>query len=515
MISSKTAERELTDRVNNRRQHLSILLPILLVYFVLACYGLEYQSLWIDEILSVRDAASASTIWKKAQGPLHFAMLHVWMHLGTSEVVLRALSVLVGAVALCLFYAMCTILYDKRVTLIGTMLFATSPYVIWYSQEVRYIIVMLAATLLSMYTLRRLSVHSRWAMWLAYGSSVALALAAFVANVFLPLAQGLYLLWSPSRRRLLGAWIVCVMLASVPFGVWVSSKVAKTVQVETTASDQQRVSIDPKQLSRGSYAARTTTPAIIPYTFFVFSAGLTQGPSVHELHKSQSLATLLSYAPILVSLGLLFGGLFLVGLIAIWRQPDVGKFLTLWLCIPLLGVWGLTFITNLGYNVRYTTMVFPAYLLILAAGITWFPRTWLQVTLLVAVLVSNGVSLANYYFNPSYAREDVRAAVQYLESVRRSRDVFLAVGDTHALHYYSQGTLPFERLAHVSKLDRPPIEVLRDIVRDHDRSCLIEVRPWQSDPDGKWKAALGGAYPLIEQKQFAGGVSINCYRLSK
>jgi hypothetical protein len=110
MISSKTAERELTDRVNNRRQHLSILLPILLVYFVLACYGLEYQSLWIDEILSVRDAASASTIWKKAQGPLHFAMLHVWMHLGTSEVVLRALSVLVGAVALCLFYAKCTIL---------------------------------------------------------------------------------------------------------------------------------------------------------------------------------------------------------------------------------------------------------------------------------------------------------------------------------------------------------------------------------------------------------------------
>jgi hypothetical protein len=160
-------------------------------------------------------------------------------------------------------------------------------------------------------------------------------------------------------------------------------------------------------------------------------------------------------------------------------------------------------------------MVFPAYLLILAAGITWFPRTWLQVTLLVAVLVSNGVSLANYYFNPSYAREDVRAAVQYLESVRRSRDVFLAVGDTHALHYYSQGTLPFERLAHVSKLDRPPIEVLRDIVRDHDRSCLIEVRPWQSDPDGKWKAALGDAYPLLERRRFTGGVSIHCYRLSK
>jgi hypothetical protein len=187
----------------------------------------------------------------------------------------------------------------------------------------------------------------------------------------------------------------------------------------------------------------------------------------------------------------------------------------LWLFVPFLSILALTLITNLGYNVRYATMVFPAYLLILAAGITWFRRTWLQVTLLVAVLVSNGFSLTNYYFNPHYGREDVRAAVQYLESVRRPGDVLLAVGSTNALHYYSQGNLPFERLSRVSKLNRPLTEVLRDVARDHDRLCLIGVRPWERDPHGKSKAALDDMYPLLEQKRFAGGVSLHCYQLSR
>jgi 4-amino-4-deoxy-L-arabinose transferase-like glycosyltransferase len=502
---------------SNWMQHLSILLPILLIYFVLAFYRIDHQSLWLDEIFSVRDSSSFALLWKKAQGPLHYILLHMWRHLGTSELAMRTLSVLLGAVAVCLFYATSMSLFTQRVTVLGTILFATSPFLIWYSQEVRYIILMIATALLAMYTLPRLNTRSRAGAWLVYGVTVILALLSFVTNIFLILAQGLYLLWSPAHRPLLRKWLVCLLLVSLPFGWWASRKfvssLVRLVQIETTDSGEERLSIDPERLSRGT-AAQEFTPVMIPYTFFAFSTGFSQGPSVRELHISQSPTLLLSHAPTLIGCGILFGGLFLVGLIAIWRHAEVGKFLTLWMCAPLAGVLVMTVITNLGYNVRYVAMIFPVYVLILAAGIGRFRRPWLQMILMVAVLGSNGLSLAHYYFDPQYAREDARAAAQYLEAAVQPQDVILAVGTTTPLKYYFKKDIPIVNLGSLHKMDRDMLaNRLQEFSKEYDRLWLVEMRIWQQDPKGKVRAVLGDIYPLLEQKQLP-GVSIYAYRLS-
>ena len=112
-------------------QHWPVLLPLLALYLILACYGLDHQSLWKDEILSVRDASSASAIWNKGQGPLYFAILHVWKYVTHSDFGLRLLSVLIGAIGVCLFYVVSSLLFNRRVALYGTLLFVTSPFVIW------------------------------------------------------------------------------------------------------------------------------------------------------------------------------------------------------------------------------------------------------------------------------------------------------------------------------------------------------------------------------------------------
>jgi uncharacterized membrane protein len=483
----------------------------LVIYLALASYRLDHQSLWKDEILSIRDAASATTIWHKGHGPLYFALLHVWKPLTDSDLGLRTLSVLLGALALCLFYATCTTLCNRQVTRWATLLFATSPFVIWYSQEVRYVILMLATSLLAMYTFRRLREHGGWSQWPVYGSALLLALAAFIANVFLLLTHGLYLWCSPSRRQMWRSWLLCVVLISLPFGVWGMQKFAHTVDVSTTATGQQSVSIDLKKLSRG--AAKAFSPVVLPYTFFAFSTGFSQGPSVHDLHQSQSFAMVRPYIITLVSLGLLFGALFLAGLVAIWRQPDVGILLTLWMFVPLFGVLAMAFATNLGFNVRYTAMTFPAYLLIVASGMAWFRHRVVQLILLVAVLYSNGLSLAHYYTDPYYARADARAAIQYLTEVRQARDVILAVGSTRALTYYSKGNLPFEVLDARQAEDRDLQTALRHLIRDCNRLWLIEIRPWERDPQGKIKAALDRAYKRIEQKHFP-GVAIHSYQVA-
>lgn len=508
---SEIVERESPSQGQRSWPHLSLLLPLLVIYFALAGYGLDHQSLWKDEILSVRDASSAATMWQKGHGPLYFALLYVWKHITHSDLGLRVLSVLIGALGVCLFYATSTTLFDRRVTLFGTLLFATSPFVIWYSQEVRYIILMLTATLLAMYTFRRLADHDGETSWFAYGGALVLAIASFVANVFLPLAQGLYLLWLPSRRRMLGKWLVCILLVSIPFGVWAVNKLSKTVEVTTTVAEQQSVSINPKKLSRGS--AKAFSPVVLPYTFFAFSAGFSQGPSVHDLHQSQSLATVIPHLSTLVVLGLLFGLLFIAGLAAIWRQADVGKFLTLWMFVPLCGVLVMAFITDLGFNVRYAAMALPAYLLIIASGIAWFRQQTVQLILLAAVLCSNGLSLANYYTNPYYARADARAAVQYLMETQQARDVVLAVGSTRALAYYANGNLPFEVIdaRNAEDLDLPA--ALQEMTQGHDRLWVIEIRPWERDPKGKVRAVLERMYDRLAQKDFP-GVAIRSYRIA-
>jgi hypothetical protein len=159
-------------------------------------------------------------------------------------------------------------------------------------------------------------------------------------------------------------------------------------------------------------------------------------------------------------------------------------------------------------------MVFPAFVIILAAGIVRFRQPVIQTALMVAVLVVHGVALANYYFNPVYAREDTRAAAQYLESEVGPRDMVLGVGNVNGLKYYSGGNLPITGLSKRPQTDSTVVEQVQQLSKSHDRLWLVEIRPWQQDPRGKVKAVLDGAYNLIEQKRFS-GVNIYCYNLSQ
>jgi mannosyltransferase len=114
---------------SNWREHLRILLPILCLYLMLGFYASGHQSLWEDEYSSLKRVTSSSTpVWKDGHGFLYFALLRLWVHVGTSEVVLRSLSVFFGAGGVCLTYAIGTMLLNRRVTAMGTALCGTSPF---------------------------------------------------------------------------------------------------------------------------------------------------------------------------------------------------------------------------------------------------------------------------------------------------------------------------------------------------------------------------------------------------
>jgi uncharacterized membrane protein len=495
------------------RQHLSRLLPIVAVYLALALYGLDRQSLWEDEFLSLQRLASRIPIWKDGHGFLYFALLRLWVNLGTSEAILRSFSVLLGAAAVCLTYAVGSRLLKRRAAVIGTALLATSPFFIWYSQEVRYITLMLVTTLLNMYAFHRLISRPRLGWWLAYGSTSLLAFFSFLSTLLLPVVQGLYLLGSPSRRPLLRAWVLCQVVVFTVFAWWfVNGTHFWQAFIEAKNSSQQTFLNNPK-LFPFSGDFNNVRPAVIPYSFFALSTGFSLGPSPRELYADRSLAPLVPYAPMLLILGVLYGVLLLSGFMALRGQREARLFLTLWVGVPILGAFGIAKLLNIFYDVRYIAMVLPAYMLLLATGIGRFRRPVVQMLLLGAVLAVHGVALANYYFDSRYAREDTRGAARYLESMARPGDGVLVVGTLSSLPHYYKGDPPLANFGVLNGAGQTLTEQLRELSANHDRLWLVQIRPWQVDRAGKVKATLDGAYGVVEQRHFP-GVAIYSYRVS-
>jgi 4-amino-4-deoxy-L-arabinose transferase-like glycosyltransferase len=524
---AKVSRAEQPLRESTRRQHLVVLIPILMIYFLLAFYRIDHQSLWTDEVTSViRSDPSRPLLLRErlfaGQSPPYFLLLHLWAKLGTSEFALRSLSAILGGITVCLTYITALQLCNRRVAWIGATLLATSPFLIWYSQEVRYVMLMILMALLAMYAFDRALFAKRFAWWLCHCCSLILAIVIFVVNVLLSVAQGLYLVCAPSRRPVLRRWVLCQLVVFAFFlwwanhgQVWELDGSWKKLFVYVTTSSEKLPSLSSAEtFSAGS--SRKFTLLALPYTFFAFSTGFSLGPSLRELHVSHSLAALLPYVLILSTSALLFGTLFILGITSVGRQSETRKFLLSWLAVPILGALSISaLIPGLAYNVRYVAMGFPAYIFILALGIASLRRPFMQMALFTAVLAINGLSLANYYHNPRYSREDARSAARYLEAEAHAGDIIAVVGNATALRYYYHGSLPIVGWGKTTFHSQAAlIDPLQELSRDHEQLWLVETRPWEADPEGLVKTVLNESYQLREHKALP-GVDIYSYRLHR
>jgi 4-amino-4-deoxy-L-arabinose transferase-like glycosyltransferase len=214
--------------------------------------------------------------------------------------------------------------------------------------------------------------------------------------------------------------------------------------------------------------------------------------------------TLLNHAPALIPVAILFASLFVLGLRRLRRESGLDLFFLLWLGVPVVGVFIVASTTTYHvFNTRYVAMALPAYLLILATGIAGFRSRAIQGALLAAVIAVNGLSLFNYYFDSRYARADARAAAEYLVSAARPGDAILSVGSATALRYYYKGKQPITRV-NSRAANSVIVEDIRELGKKYNRLWLVEIRPWQSDPKAKVKAALDELAGPGEHKIFAG-----------
>lgn len=183
----------------NLPQQRVILLVILLVGSLLRLYDLGQPSLWFDEVASVQharlrlgDLFSANPLDRMP--PVYPILLHYWLNLGTSEWIVRVLSVIFGIGAIEVMFRLGVLLFSEGVGLWAATLLALSPGHILFSQEARPYSMVVFLTLLSTYCLvRALREQHAPSRWLYTVITIVILYTHYLAPLLLAF-QGIFVL---------------------------------------------------------------------------------------------------------------------------------------------------------------------------------------------------------------------------------------------------------------------------------------------------------------------------------
>ena len=128
--------------VSDRRLKRAALWLLLAVAFVLRLVTLPRKSLWLDELVTLQIASRSAWDIITLRGgdphpPLYYLLMHYWVRLGQTELILRLPSALSGVLSVLLLYVLMRRWGQRWAALTAALLLAIAPMHVWYSQEAR------------------------------------------------------------------------------------------------------------------------------------------------------------------------------------------------------------------------------------------------------------------------------------------------------------------------------------------------------------------------------------------
>jgi 4-amino-4-deoxy-L-arabinose transferase-like glycosyltransferase len=393
---------------------------IVIVGGILRFYRLDSQSLWADEGLQyfVANNNSLGEIFSQVRSfhpPLSFLINHAFLQIGQSEFFLRLPSALFGVASLPLVYMLARELTSSRIALVSVGVLAVSPFHIWYSQEGRMYAEVLFLSLLSSVLLCQATKRGETRWWLYY---VLVSAAGMYTQIFMLLALAAQFFWVLlfRRDRLMahaasGVIIFLLFLPWIVFLPWVREFLHRVSPESLGAA----AVVGAKAPFRAGFSWQS-----VPYTFFAYSSGFSLGPSVAELHGNRGLGFIMQFGPEISMIAVVFGAVFLIGVPALNRSfgSRSAIFCLLGLCFPIFGTLLYALVPGATYNVRYTIVGFPYFCIFLGAGLIQLFRRYRPagVAFLLGIFAISSTSLANHFYDPRYAKEDIRSAVAFWRS---------------------------------------------------------------------------------------------------
>ncbi len=381
--------------------------------FALRVTGLDFQSLWRDEIDAVRFATGSwdgllrMFVTPGQNGPLYYLALRPWLHVaGLSEYALRFFSAFFGTLVVPLVYRLSRRLFPSSTlpALIAAVLAATSPYLIWYSQEGKMYSLVVALVLLSMDRYLAALERGGWKRWLPYVAVTGAAVYVhFVAALMVPVQIiAILLVGKETRKQRWKGWLVSIILLSLPYLPLLRWQL-------------------PLALSSGDTGYR-----FVPLKDMFLS--LLVNYSLGPISGSARWAAFLFVVLLLAAGWLARGGRLRLASIRI---------LAGWFCLPVLGFYLLTLVRPM-FTARYLIFVMPAYLILVAAGAVAMARRsrWLASVILAVVLALSFAML--WRQSRTQLKADFRSATEYVASRKSPGDllIFQIPYGRHSFDYY-------------------------------------------------------------------------------
>jgi uncharacterized membrane protein len=380
---------------------------IAIVAILTRLWRLGQLSFWYDEVVTMR-LARAGTLRglfellfqiDATRAPLHPLLLQSWTRaFGPSEAAARSLSVVCGLATILLIFDIGRVAFDRATGLWAAWLAALSPILIVYSREARMYAWLVLVTCVSWRLLFALARACTTAQAVAY----AISLTALVYS-------------HPLGLLMLGALTLAGLFeVSACFGTWKRWLSLHLVVVILVLPWIGNYFDHPPEFLSGRLPFRFLlgTPISFIGGNFLMLAGLT----------------------VLIMLGLARH--------RSSRDPDgAGRpawtapvFLLLWLVVPPTALYVYS---RLSYPVfgpaRYTVFVAPAYLVLVAAGLSRLPA-WGRYPLALGIVIVSSLALGRLAYDPALKADwrDFSASIAQEMSDRPERKIAVIVASAES-----------------------------------------------------------------------------------
>ncbi|MEP7166986.1 MAG: glycosyltransferase family 39 protein [Candidatus Woesebacteria bacterium] len=339
-------------------------------------------SFWLDEaaqaLESIRPLSAQLQIVDDFQPPLFHLIVHFFSLVSHQEWWLRMPSMIAGIATIWILYRLLLEKFGKKTAIIGSLLLATSPFHIFYSQELRpYALATFFATL-SWYILVSETIKKR--RWTWYTVVSTLGMYTMYLYPFLIASQIVYI-WFEQRKKIKFV-VFSQTIVALLFLPWLPTFLLQ-LQAGTTLT---------QSLPGWSLAVATPQLKALPLILAKFFVGQVPFHGHPFFILSTAMILLLTAWLCLQSV----------------RNPKL-KLFWYWLIIPLLGSWIVSFFIPI-IQAKRVMLGLPALL-----GIISLERKKLWKVIVILVFLLQGVSLFLYYTDQNIQRENWRVVTSQIE----------------------------------------------------------------------------------------------------